>query len=250
MTSVWDQRIARAQTLSRSHPAAAELLDLYVRLAGLQRGIFDDVNASRESDPTAMARYLPKLREIVILSGPPEARKFLNARMKTTKEITESITEFWDDPVTQDVILRFVMLSLLQPFAESLATRGQHVRDTLARRCPFCGAPPIAAVLREEGDGGRRMLLCSLCSMEWEFRRVLCPNCGEEDKEQLPIYTSDEFTHVRIEACDKCHTYLKAIDMTKNGLAIPVVDELASVSLNVWAEENGYTKAEPNLLGL
>ena len=48
--------------------------------------------------------------------------------------------------------------------------------------CPFCGEKPVAAVLRPEGDGGKRFLLCSLCFTEWEFRRLLCPNCGEEDK--------------------------------------------------------------------
>jgi hypothetical protein len=32
----------------------------------------------------------------------------------------------------------------------------------------------------------------------------------------------------------------KGHDLTKNGLAIPVVDELATIPLNLWAEENGY----------
>ncbi len=250
MKSVWDQRIARAQDLARSSEPAAELLSLYVRLAALQKTIFEDVAAGRETDPAAMARYFPQLRDLVMGHGPPHAREFLRNHLQTSSEVEELLVAFWDDPVTTDLFLRFFMLAMLQPFAESLAGRGQLPRDTVSRRCPFCGAPPVAAVLREEGEGGKRFLLCSLCAIEWEFRRVLCPNCGEENKDKLPVYTSDELDYVRIEACETCHTYLKAIDMTKNGLAVPVVDELASVSLNVWAEENGYTKAEPNLLGL
>jgi FdhE protein len=250
MKSVWDQRIARAQELSRSNEPAAELLSLYTRLAAIQKTIFEDVSAARETNPAAMARYFPRLRELVIGDGPPEAREFLRNHLRTTAEVEDMLVGHWDDPVTQDVFARFFALVLLQPFAESLASRGQLPRDTAARRCPFCGARPVAAVLREEGDGGKRLLLCSLCSIEWEFRRVLCPNCGEEDKDKLPVYTSANLEYVRVEACESCRTYLKGIDMTKNGLAVPVVDELASVSLNVWAEENGYTKAEPNLLGL
>jgi FdhE protein len=116
--------------------------------------------------------------------------------------------------------------------------------------CPFCGEKPVAAVLRPEGDGGKRFLLCSLCFTEWEFRRLLCPQCGEEDKDKLPIYTAEEFPHVRVEACDTCKTYVKAVDLTKNGLAVPEVDELASIALDLWAGEHGYTKLQTNLFGL
>ena len=116
--------------------------------------------------------------------------------------------------------------------------------------CPFCGEKPVAAVLRPEGDGGKRFLLCSLCFTEWEFRRLLCPHCGEEDKDKLPVYTAEEFPHVRVEACDTCKVYLKAVDLTKNGLAVPEVDELASIALDLWAAEHGYTKLQTNLFGL
>jgi formate dehydrogenase maturation protein FdhE len=109
---------------------------------------------------------------------------------------------------------------------------------------------PLCSVLRPEGEGGKRFLLCAVCSAEWEFNRVRCPACGNEDKDTLPVYTADEFPHIRIEACDKCRIYLKSIDLTKNGLAVPEVDEIASVSLDLWAADQGYTKLRPNLLGL
>jgi formate dehydrogenase maturation protein FdhE len=31
---------------------------------------------------------------------------------------------------------------------------------------------------------------------------------------------------------------------------VPVVDEIATVALNIWAEEHGYAKLEANLLGM
>jgi formate dehydrogenase maturation protein FdhE len=54
---------------------------------------------------------------------------------------------------------------------------------------------------------------------------------------------------VRVEACDTCHYYLKSIDLTVDGLAIPLVDEVATVPLDLWAGEHGYKKAEANLMG-
>ena len=89
-----------------------------------------------------------------------------------------------------------------------------------------------------------------MCATGWQFRRVVCPNCGEEDKDRIPVYTASEFDHVRVDACDRCKTYIKSVDLTRDGHAVPVVDELATVALNIWAENQGYLKLEPNLLGL
>jgi FdhE protein len=105
-------------------------------------------------------------------------------------------------------------------------------------------------VLRQQGDGARRSLLCGFCLCEWEFRRIVCPNCDEKDHAKLPVYTAAEFPHIRVECCDACHTYIKSIDLSKNGLADPLVDEIASVPLDLWAEEHGYAKLCPNLLGM
>jgi formate dehydrogenase maturation protein FdhE len=55
---------------------------------------------------------------------------------------------------------------------------------------------------------------------------------------------------VRVEACDTCRQYIKTIDLTKNGRAVPVVDKLAAIPLSLWAAENGYVKVSTNLLGL
>ena len=93
------------------------------------------------------------------------------------------------------------------------------------------------------------MLQCSLCQSEWEFRRVLCPACGEVNHEKLPRYSAEGITAVRVEACDTCHRYLKSIDMTVDGLAVPPVDEIATAPLDLWAAERGYRKIQLNLMG-
>ena len=116
--------------------------------------------------------------------------------------------------------------------------------------CPRCGEKPVVAVLRPEGEGGKRSLVCSLCSAEWDFRRMLCPACGNEDPHKLPIFSAEQYPQVRVECCDACHLYIKCVDMTKDGLAVPEVDELASLPLDLWAQEHGYTKLQTNLFGL
>ena len=140
--------------------------------------------------------------------------------------------------------------AMLQPFAENLACREEIRCELAGNTCPFCGELPQVGVLRPEGEGAKRSLICGLCSTEWQFRRMLCPKCGEETVDKLPVYIAEDFQHVRVEACDTCRTYLKSVDLTKDGHAIPVVDELATVPLNAWAEERGYTKLYPNLLGM
>ncbi len=79
---------------------------------------------------------------------------------------------------------------------------------------------------------------------------MLCPGCGEQTAEKLAVYTASQFSDVRVEACDTCHRYIKTVDLTKNGRAVPVVDELATIPLNLWAQEHQYVKLQPNLLGI
>ncbi|HEV2732686.1 MAG TPA: formate dehydrogenase accessory protein FdhE, partial [Terriglobales bacterium] len=116
--------------------------------------------------------------------------------------------------------------------------------------CPSCGRKPGVGVLRPLGDGGQRSLICSLCLGEWEFRRIVCPACGEENHSKLPVYTADELNHVRVECCDSCRCYIKTVDLTKRGLAEPVVDEIAAIPLDLWAQDHGYAKLQLNLMQL
>jgi formate dehydrogenase maturation protein FdhE len=40
------------------------------------------------------------------------------------------------------------------------------------------------------------------------------------------------------------------VDLTRLGIAVPVVDEVAGASLDLWAREHDYQKIELNLVGL
>ncbi|HTA69068.1 MAG TPA: formate dehydrogenase accessory protein FdhE [Bryobacteraceae bacterium] len=244
MTSSLDDRIARATELARAFPGASTLLNFYRDLAHFQKQVFDEVRSRGETDLGALTRHFPALIELVQRSGP---QPLADSSSKLTEEL---LTEHWQGTVEYDPSGRFFARVLLQPYAEYLASRGDVRAGSTPATCPFCNARPVVAVLRGEGDGGKRSLLCSMCATEWLYRRVVCPSCGEENKDKLPIYVATELDYVRVDACDSCQTYLKAVDLTKNGHAVPVVDEIATVALNIWAEEHGYSKLEPNLLGM
>jgi len=200
----------RAAELARTLPESAGLLRFYVEVARFQ---------------SAPPYQTEKLFEIVSRNAPGPA----------------------DGP--SQAVREFCARVVSQAEAEHSA-HAAAIPGGVQPVCPFCGEKPVCAVLRPESDGGKRFLLCSHCFTEWEFRRLLCPFCGEEDKDKLPIYTAEQFPYVRVEACDNCHTYVKAIDLTKNGLAVPEVDELATSALDLWADEHGYTKLQVNLFGL
>lgn len=109
--------------------------------------------------------------------------------------------------------------------------------------CVNCDKP-VAAVLRS-----RRFLLCGTCFGERESVRSGCQNCGQAAG-QFRIHADPEFPHIRLEACGVCRVYLKTIDVTMEPAAVPEVDELASVVLDLWAAEHGFIKLQPNLFGM
>jgi FdhE protein len=78
----------------------------------------------------------------------------------------------------------------------------------------------------------------------------MCPACGEERFDRLPVFRAGGVGAARVDACDACRAYVKTIDLTEDGEAVPLVDDLASVPLDLWARGEGYARIRPNLLRL
>jgi FdhE protein len=268
--SKWDQRIQRADELAVAHPFAAEGLRFYKVVATFQKDLYAHIGAARGNGsqkrlaslfdqdldlPLLMPKFPEFLSGVGALSPRPVADSAENLRSQPAAQSRDLLASYWktssdSNPAFSEpeALLTWIFL---QPYAEYLANHGEHPPggDAIAL-CPFCGGKPLVGVLRPEGDGAKRFLTCALCSTEWPFRRILCPSCGEESVEKLAVYTANEFNHVRVEGCDACRRYIKTVDLTKNGLAVPVVDELATIPLNLWAQEHGYTKLRTNILGI
>lgn len=254
MAGSWDRRIARAGELAGKHPAASELLRFYQQVARFQKSVCEKLASVPEHDVSALLPFFPELISLVKRAGSPALAAAAGTLEQDAPEDRLALLQsIWQHQVESRYLAgedAFFAQALLQPYAEFLADKTSSGGNGSSTFCPFCGSKPQLAVLRPEGDGAKRFLLCSLCSTEWAFRRLLCPNCGEENKDKLPIFAAQEFDYVRVDACDTCRTYIKSIDLSKNGNAVPAVDELATVSLNLWAEQHDYHKMRPNLFGV
>lgn len=119
-----------------------------------------------------------------------------------------------------------------------------------AAACPECGGQPQGGVLRPLAHGDELKLFCSDCFGEWTFARGKCAVCGETEAAQLRYHTADRLPHLRTMTCDGCKSYLHLIDLSKEVQAVPEVDEIAAVALDIWAVEQGYSKPRPNLAGI
>jgi FdhE protein len=258
----WQKRIRRAEQLAGQNPFAAELLRFYMRVATFQEGIYERLDhnkiraATSPVDPTespellaSFPNFLTLITEIAPAHLAEIAHEILNSSFDSQLDL---LSQFWSKvDVPPEAPEEFLAYAFLQPYAEFVrAQAGLQLDGSTHPLCPFCNRKAAIAVLRPQGDGARRNLVCGFCLCEWEFRRVVCAGCGQEDQAKLPVYTAEQFPHMRVECCDSCHTYIKSVDLSKNGLADALVDELAAVPLDLWAREHEYVKLFPNLLGL
>jgi FdhE protein len=256
----WQQRIQRAEHLAAKHPFAAEILGFYVHVARFQEGLYQRIQSASgrtslslpDADVIELFDSFPSFLSLVEEKAPAKLAEVAHdLRDSDSGSWTDLFNDYWThvDPPTDPK--EFLVLAFFQPYAEFVRSQANLKLEGYASLlCPFCNRKPGLGILRQQGDGGRRSLLCGVCLTEWEFRRLICAGCGEEDHAKLPVYTAAELPYIRVECCDICQTYIKCIDLTKNGLADPLVDELGSVPLDLWAQERGYSKLRPNLLGM
>ncbi len=261
--SPWQRRIHRAQELTEQHPFAAEILGFYIHVARFQDELrlrlsavlqSSIVSADRDLTAAELSELSSRFEPFLVMAeahGPkPLAALSHELRAQGRGAWSELLQAGWTahSPSHAPGILA---QAFLQPYAELLRSLAQlRPIDTSHALCPFCSRKPALGVLRQMGDGGARSMVCSFCLAEWEFRRLVCPGCGEENDKNLAVYTSSDFDCIRVECCDTCKTYIKTIDLTKNGRAEPLVDELASAPLDLWAREHGFAKLQANLLGM
>ena len=249
------QRAARAELLAGQSASAREALTFTAILSRAQAKLAAEIErialtGRLENDVEHLIPLHDGLIGEAADHGPSalsdEARKRANEDPATART---RLLVYWNGD-SDDYLSR----ALLQPYAEVLRAR-QVAPDRVHERghCPFCGGAAMISARRPadgDGDVGMRMLTCALCACEWNVNRVSCPSCFEEDPARLPIYRSDAHPNVRIEACETCQRYMKSIDLTQDARPIPEIDDLLSLSMDLWAIDEGYTRIEPGLAGI
>ena len=274
VASPWAARKQRAEELRERHPFAAELLTLYLELAPVQESVWRTI---RESAPTpaelarwAATRVLPGVVEATVAAGPAS--------------LGEAVVSRFGDPAIDDTLARWLVGAKLDPadrylarasLAPALEALGEQAGDVCAPEdgarelCPVCGGRPQLSVVADSGEPlvtGRRSMLCSRCGSTWNYTRSSCPACGESDEARLLVYAERwggpvsrngngggageaVFPNLRIAGCESCRCYLIEVDLGRDARAVPEVDELAAIPLDLYAADQGLTKVTPNLMG-
>ena len=141
-----------------------------------------------------------------------------------------------------DALARLLDLAL-QPFLwEATSHLGAMVEIDAWERgyCPVCGAWPALAEL--VGPEKRRVLRCVRCGSGWSWLVLLCPYCGNDDHRTLGSI-QEAGSAQRIDVCDRCHGYVKAMPSYTSASAVRLIaEDVATLDLDVVAEERGYRR--------
>jgi formate dehydrogenase maturation protein FdhE len=175
-----------------------------------------------------------------------------------TAEREELVATWLDDPAVPEPVLGFWVRVAGGPILEGArAGIPTPSRDEwTGAACPACGGPAQASVIAEESGefmgGSPRSLVCGRCAGWWTFPRAMCTWCGEADPRKLPSFVPDErdpgggrnLRGVRIDGCETCSSYVKTFDLREAGgiELVPLVDDVATVALDLWANDQGLTR--------
>ncbi len=256
----FERRAARATALLASAPLvveplafAAGLFRLQGRLAAAALARHEDT--AFEGTSADFPRILDLLAPLLTFAaekGPPELAEAAKARHADDDATALArLGVYWsgEREAREDYLSR----AFLRPYAEVLAAQGVTLeRPRHEGRCPACGNGAVVSVRREvpESMGAARSLVCALCGTEWLFPRIRCAACQEQDPAKLPSFQTAAHPAVRIEACETCRQYVKSLDLTLDARPIPEVDDLASLAMDLWAVEEGWTRLEPGWAGI
>ena len=255
VTKYADRR-RRAGELAERYDFAREPLALYGAVAEAQERVFARARADRPS-VDALAAYvvraaLPDVMGAVMAAGTETLREAVLLRFHEGD--LERIVTSWlrgDAQEGTDVFLARAatspVLEALPEIARALPIAGEE------RFCPVCGGLPQVSLFVDSGEAlvtGQRRLICARCASEWVYPRMTCVACGETESSKLVVLADPEqLPHLRIDACERCKRYIVSVDARLEGHAVPVVDELAALPLDIAAAKRGFTKVTPNLMG-
>jgi|GEM_PF-302074 len=142
----------------------------------------------------------------------------------------------------EDLLAKAILCAALKPFwvVHSKVVLGLVDRKRWrSGTCPVCGGRADLAFLDREN--GSRWLVCGCCDAQWLFQRLQCPYCDNQNEDSLSYFT-DQGEIYRLYVCERCGSYLKAVDLRHmdRDLFLPL-ERLLTLSLDFQAREKGYT---------
>jgi FdhE protein len=177
---------------------------------------------------------------------------------RSDADLRELVESWLDDPTLLDPRIAAWIAVAAGPVLElaAAAVKPLSKEEWTGSACPACGGLPQVSVIREESGefmaGSPRYLVCGRCALWWSFARATCPSCGEADSRRIGSFTPEGERLVRIDACDTCRAYVKTFDLREPGGkdVVPLVDDVATLTLDVWAHEKGLQRSGVSLAGV
>lgn len=255
-TTAYADRRRRARELGARYDFAAEPLRLYLALVEAQERAYERARTDRPAllglEAYVVRVALPGVMEATVAAGTETLREAALTRFHDG-DLTGMITAWLrgeEQPGTDAFLARASTTPILEALPEVAAALRRSADE---RHCPACGGAPQLAVFGDTGEAlvtAQRKLLCSRCATAWTYARMTCAGCGETGGTKLPILSDVEtLPHLRLDACELCRSYLVTVDVRKEPHAVPIVDEIAALPLDIAAAELGYRKIVPNLMG-
>jgi FdhE protein len=188
-----------------------------------------------------MAEQVGKIKEIL-------ANKRIDLKKSLKEGVKEQRIEQIADEFGLDIkVFSFLIQRSIKPSIEAGMEQLHSELDPetwLKGYCPVCGSLPSLSLLKEET--GKRYLLCSYCGYQWRIDRLFCPFCDNREQESLHYLFAEGEEAYRIDLCDKCHQYIKTIDYRNLEESDPVLEDLATLHLDILASQKGYKRPVPN----
>ena len=212
--------------------------------------------ATLSMDITAAGRWSERLMRAAYRSGAPKMSTLNGVehkRLNTIDLFKSSLCQNgkWlrEAAVELDVdadALQAVALLIPVPFLQACNRRwASSVAESWTEGyCPVCGAWPAFAEVR--GIERSRYLRCGRCGGGWQAQCLSCSYCGMTDHEELVSLVPEKSgSNAAIDACKRCLGYVKTFTTLQGSPPANVmVDDLASVDLDIAALEQGYRRPE------
>ena len=139
-------------------------------------------------------------------------------------------------------LFTFFAIYLARPFREKVALyllEGIDKLNWLNGYCPVCGHWPALGHINPKE--GHRTLWCLCCNTKWNFKRIQCAFCLNENHESLEILNPENEESYRIQVCKKCKRYLKEVRSNAEVKNFPFDRMyLGTLPLDIIAAQEGY----------
>ena len=206
-------------------------------------------------DSGRVAEYFFRLLEAFKEKNPGKYAALRKATHSPSFRFDRFLASLLQNQVTEDrlkkeweeggSLLFFFLLQSIKPAFEAQAKiwrGGQMDFSWNQGYCPFCGGFPGMAEIREEG---KKFIHCPICSTPWEYPRMQCPFCDNNNPEKLTYFQVEEEPGYRVDLCQECKTYLKTVVSREREDPLDwEVEDYLTLHLDFLAQEEGYRRPE------